>query len=119
GVRDADRGWQVVAQAGTAGAAEVVIVLVHGPEPARPSAHAARHGVERPVEPLDLRPDLGADPRGRDRTRVPGQRGRLLVALARLLVRLLIGFAPLLVGRLAIVRDRRPDRLDQRRERGL
>ena len=41
---------------------------------------------QRPVFVLDLRPDFGGQAGGGDRARIPAPRGRLAIALARLLI---------------------------------
>ena len=118
--RAADRRRRAVADAAAAGMAEPLIRLVEVPQPARPAAAVAVVARdERPVLVLDLRPELGAQPRRADRARIPGVAGRHARALCRRAARLgqlraaLLEHAPPIAGRQAL------DRLDQRRQRRL
>ena len=118
GERRAERGRQIVADAGAARDAVPLIRLLEVPQPVRPG-QADCGADQRPVLVLDLGIDLGAHARRRDRARVPAdgriglrlldhgemQRGELLAAR--------------LEGRLAAVVDQALDRFGQRRQRGL
>src|ERR1035437_10112827 len=81
GERGADRPARAVAHAVTARRSEPVVVLLHRPEPVRPVADIAGGRHQRPIEVLDLRPDLHGEASRADRARIPGQRRGLLAAL--------------------------------------
>ena len=92
-------------------------MLVHRPQPVRPVEANAGYRHQRPIQILDLRPDFHRHTRRGDRARIPGQRRSLPGALAPVGKRFLGGLAAFFNRRLAVVGDRRLDRLDQRGKR--
>src|SRR5437764_11065027 len=62
---------RIVADAATALAADVVIVLIHVPKPSRPSADESLPSDQRPIFIPDERPQLGRKPGKTDRTFIP------------------------------------------------
>ena len=115
--RRADGRRSAVADACAARRADVLIRLVERPQPHRPPAHEVDRRHERPVAVLDLRPQLGRQPRGADRARVPGIRGFGARALEQALPRLGQLAAALLECSLPVRRDAALHRLDERRQR--
>src|SRR5262249_8147208 len=66
-------------------------MLVHLEQALRPAAGVAGRGDQRPVFGLDGVVDLGVEAGGRDRARIPAERGGLTPALRRLLIRVFQG----------------------------
>src|SRR6185295_19806320 len=93
-----------VAEARAARAAEPLIMLLHLEEAHRPAAHVAARGDQRPVEVLHRIGNFGGEAGGRDRARVPADRGGGALAVVRRMPGLLERFATLLVGGLLVVR---------------
>src|SRR5262249_1907855 len=67
----ADRGRSVITDATASLAADVVIVLVHIPQSAWPTADETLPSYKRPIFIFDQRPQLGSQTRQADRARVP------------------------------------------------
>jgi len=115
GERRAERGRRRIADAHAAAVADELVRLIHGPQPLRPVAHLCSRRRERPVLVLDLRVELRAQPRRRNRARVP--------AVGRVEARTLeIGamgagelLAARLIGRLLLAVDELPHGLDELR----
>ena len=118
GERRADRGRQVIADAGAAGDAVPLVRLLEVPQPMHPAV-ADRGADHRPVLVLDLVVDLGAHPRGGDRACIPADRGVGLRLLDHGEMRLGELFAAVVEGRLAAVVDQALDRLGEHRQRGF
>src|SRR5271165_2323922 len=106
---------RAIADSVPARAAKRLVVAFHRPEPLGPIADIARRD-QRPVESLDLSPQLHAQPCGADRARVPCHGGGTLGALPPFGPGFPQRLAALFNRGFAVVRDRHLYRVNQRRE---